>query len=59
MPTKNDQAARTARRERQSAELEGNQQELRDSIAVSKRLVDEADAMIRRHRDECNEAENS
>jgi hypothetical protein len=30
---------------------------LRDSIAASKKLVDEADAMIRRHRDECDAAD--
>ena len=44
-------------RDRQSRELEDNQQELRTSIAASKRLVDEADKMIRRHRDECDNAE--
>ena len=44
-------------RERQAQELEANQDELRDSIAVSKRLADEADVMIRRHRDECNSAD--
>jgi hypothetical protein len=48
-----DKQNRQARRERQARELENNQQALRDSIAESKRLADEADAMIRRHRDEC------
>ena len=37
--------------------MESNQRDLRTSIATSKRLVDEADAMIRRHRAECDEAE--
>ena len=37
--------------------MEANQQELRVSIANSKRLVDEADAMIQRHRGECESAE--
>ena len=52
-----DREAREARRDRQAAELERNQRELRTSIATSKRLVDEAEAMIRRHRRECDEAE--
>ncbi|MEA2999538.1 MAG: hypothetical protein QOK17_1371 [Sphingomonadales bacterium] len=43
---------RQTRRERQARELESNQQALRDSIAESKRLADEADAMIRHHRHE-------
>jgi hypothetical protein len=47
-----------ARRERQAQEMEANQSELRTSIAASKRLVDEADAMIRRHREECAAAES-
>lgn len=37
--------------------MEVNQQELRLSIAKSKRLVDEADAMIQRHRNECESAD--
>jgi len=48
---------RTARRLRQSQEMEQNQQDLRRSIAESKRLVDQADEMIQRHRDECDAAE--
>jgi hypothetical protein len=55
IPTKQD---RMARRERQAQEMEANQSELRTSIAASKRLVDEADAMIRRHREECAAAES-
>ena len=53
-----DKDSRAARRDRQSRELEKNQTDLRASIAESKRLVDEADAMIRRHRDECDGAES-
>lgn len=53
-----DKQSRRARRERQTREIEENQQELRASIATSKRLADEADAMIKRHRDECDEAEH-
>jgi hypothetical protein len=52
-----DKQSRTARRERQAAEIEQNQRELRTSISTSKRLADEADAMIQRHRAECDEAE--
>lgn len=52
-----DKNARAARRERQAAELERNQQDLRTSIAASERLVNEADALLRRHRRECDEAE--
>jgi hypothetical protein len=48
---------RAARRQRQTREFEHNQQELRHSIAESERLVGEADAMIRRHRDECDSAD--
>ncbi len=44
---------RSDRRNRQSRELEQNQRELRSSIEESKRLLDEANAMIHRHRGEC------
>jgi hypothetical protein len=54
-----DKEQRIHRRERQTHELEKNQQELKASIAESKRLVDEADAMIRRHRHECEAGEAS
>jgi hypothetical protein len=53
-----DPDSRAARRERQTREFEKNQTDLRASIAQSKRLVDEADKMIRRHRDECDAAED-
>lgn len=52
-----DKDARIARRDRQAKEAEENQRQLRISIANSQRLVGEADAMIKRHRDECDEAE--
>ena len=54
-----DKQSRLARRDRHAKEVEDNQQQLRASIDESKRLVDEADAMIKRHRDECDEAERS
>ena len=49
-----DKESRGARRDRQTRELEANQASLRTSIAESKRLVDEAEKMIRRHRLECD-----
>ena len=52
-----EKEARSARRDRQTREAEENQRQLRVSIATSERLVGEAEAMIRRHRDECDEAE--
>lgn len=54
IPTK---AERAERRQRQARELEANQQELRDSIAESERLVGEAEVMINRHRKECDTAD--
>jgi hypothetical protein len=38
--------------------MEANQRDLRSSISTSKRLVDEAEAMIQRHRTECEEGES-
>lgn len=49
--------SRSARRERQTREFESNQKGLRKSIAESNRLVDEANVMIKRHRDECDGAD--
>ncbi|HEY0324980.1 MAG TPA: hypothetical protein VGC46_03245 [Allosphingosinicella sp.] len=54
-----DKEARTARRDRQNREALENQRQLRASIATSARLVGEAEAMIKRHRDECNDAEEA
>jgi hypothetical protein len=53
-----DKPGRATRRARDAHEIEENQQNLRTSIDESKRLVDEADAMIRRHRHECDAAED-
>ncbi len=53
-----DKQARIARRDRQANEAEENQRQLRASIATSERLVGEAEAMIKRHRDECEAAED-
>jgi uncharacterized protein YydD (DUF2326 family) len=49
MPTQKDRAER---RDRQSAEIEENQAELRKSIAETDRLVTETEVIIRRHRKE-------
>jgi len=43
------------RREQQSAEVEASQAGLRRNIAETRRLVDESDRMLRRHRQECEE----
>lgn len=48
---------RAQRRLRQSAEIEASQVELRKSIAETERLVDDADKMLKRHHQECEEAD--
>jgi hypothetical protein len=50
-----DKKKRAERREQQSAEVEESQARLRSNIAEAKRLLDESDAMLRRHRAECEE----
>lgn len=47
-----DVKSRAARREQQTREIEKNQKQLRDSIAVTQRLVDESEALLERHRRE-------
>jgi hypothetical protein len=54
-----DKEDRATMRDRQSREFEGSQQKLRANIAQSKRLVDEADKLIRRHRGECDTADKA
>ena len=49
--------SRAARRDRHSAEVEASQAELRKSISETERLVDESDEMLRRHRNESEEAD--
>ncbi len=46
---------RAARREQQTREVEESQLRLRSNIAEAKRLVDQSDTMLRRHRVECQE----
>jgi hypothetical protein len=52
-----DKKNRAERREQQSREVEESQDRLRTNIAEAKRLLDESDQMLRRHRDECEEDE--
>lgn len=47
-----DKRTRAERREQQSREVEESQRGLRESIAETDRLVEESDAMLRRHREE-------
>ena len=54
MPTSKERAER---RKRHAAEVEASQNSLRDSIRETQRLVDESDAMLKRHREECDEAD--
>jgi hypothetical protein len=50
-----DRKKRAERREQQAREVEANQAKLRRSIAETGRLADESDAMLRRHRKECDD----
>jgi hypothetical protein len=56
MPTPEDRARR---RERQATEVEESQAKLRASIAATERLVDESERMLRRHRQESEEADKA
>ena len=48
--------SRDDRRERHTQEVEASQREQRASIEKTQRLLDQSDAMLKRHRQECNEA---
>ena len=50
---------RAERRDRQAAEVEASQATLRRSIAETERLVGESDEMLRRHRQENDDADVS
>ena len=54
MPTPKDRAER---RDRHAADVEASQAALRVSIEETARLVEESDEMLRRHRQENDEAE--
>jgi hypothetical protein len=50
-----DRKSRAERREQQAREIEESQKALRNSIAETQRLMDSSDAMLARHRRECEE----
>ena len=52
MPNKE---TRQRRRDDQAREVEESQQALRNSIDETRRLMDESDEMLRRHRKQCDE----
>ncbi|HEX9931419.1 MAG TPA: hypothetical protein VGB08_01090 [Allosphingosinicella sp.] len=56
MPTPKN---RSDRRDRHCAEVEASQDALRRSISETERLVGESEEMLRRHRQECDEAERA
>jgi len=51
-----DSETRSERRDRQTREVEDSQQELRVSIEKTQQLLDQSDAMLKRHRQECDDA---
>jgi hypothetical protein len=50
-----DKETRQRRRDDQAREVEESQQALRNSIDETRRLMDESDEMLRRHRKQCEE----
>jgi hypothetical protein len=50
-----DRKKRAERRAQQTREVEASQKALRESIAETDRLVGESEAMLRRHRQECED----
>ena len=56
MPNKQE---RRERRDRQAREVEASQDELRRNIAETERLVSESEEMLRRHRKECDDADEA
>lgn len=49
---------RKERRERHTRDVEQSQKQLRDSIAKTNQLLDDSDKMLKRHRGECDEADD-
>lgn len=49
---------RKERRERHAREVEASQNDLRDNIEETKRLLSESDKMLKRHRRECEAADD-
>ena len=54
-----DARKRTERREQQAREVEESQAKLRANIAETQRLMNQSDEMLRRHRRELEEDEQS
>ena len=54
-----DKKKRAERRDQQAHEIEKSQEQLRDSIAETDRLVGESEKMLRRHRQECEQDDSS
>lgn len=52
-----DKMKRAERREQQAREVEESQAALRKSIAETQRCVEDSEAMLKRHRGECDEDE--
>jgi hypothetical protein len=51
-----DSEMREARRERHTCEVESSQDLLRASIEKTRQLLDQSEAMLKRHRRECDES---
>ncbi|HEY0011382.1 MAG TPA: hypothetical protein VGB79_00855 [Allosphingosinicella sp.] len=52
-----DPKSRKARQDRHASEVEDSQRALRESIDATQRLLDASDAMLKRHRRECDDEE--
>jgi len=50
--------SRNERRRRQAREVEDSQRGLRESIRKTQDLLDQSDEMLKRHRRECDEADD-
>jgi hypothetical protein len=53
-----DPETRIQRRERHAQDVEESQKQLRENIAKTNKLLDDSDKMLKRHRLECDDAEN-
>ena len=53
-----DSESRKSRRDRHARDVEESQKQLRESIDKTNKLLDESDKMLKRHRRECDEADD-
>ena len=53
-----DPETRRERRERHAQDVEESQKQLRESIARTNKLLDDSQKMLRRHRQECDDADD-